>query len=254
MSTSPNHPLSIVICTLNEEKYLPKLLDSIALQQGVTFEVVIADSGSDDDTAGVANRYNVEKNLPVTFISNPIRNISAQRNIGARNAKYEHLLFLDADVVLPDNFLKEAFLDRIIKENILLAGTKIYATEKKWNYRFMYWCYSNLYLPMLRWFKPAMHGCSIFSCKAIHTKVGGFNEGMIFEDYRYGVDALPYYKARLLKGVYVKTSARRFYNATFRSSMELFLAGIYSLFRAGIKGTYMKEYFKTAGNHSAPKY
>lgn len=246
--------LSIVICTLNEEQYLPKLLDSIASQQGVTYEIVIADSGSDDDTAGVAEKYRTTKNLPITFVSNKIRNISAQRNIGARTAKFEHLLFLDADVVLPDNFLKEAFNDRILKDKIKLAGTKIYATEKNLKYRFMYWNYSNLYLPLLRLFKPAMHGCSIFSCKEIHEKVGGFNEGMIFEDYKYGVDALPFYKAKLLKGVYVKTSARRFYNATFRSSMELFLAGVYSLFRAGIEGKYMKEYFKTAGNHSAPKY
>ena len=51
--------LSIIICTLNEEKYLPKLLDSIASQQGVLYEIIIADSGSDDDTEGVANRYKI---------------------------------------------------------------------------------------------------------------------------------------------------------------------------------------------------
>lgn len=246
--------LSIVICTLNEEKYLPKLLDSIALQKDVSYEIVIADSGSDDDTEGVANRYRLEKNLPINFVSNKIRNISVQRNIGAKHARFENLLFLDADVVLPPDFLNQAFNNSILKQSIKLAGTKIYATERNLNYRLLYWTYSNVYLPFLRLFKPAMHGCSIFSCKEIHNKIGGFNEGMIFEDYRYGVDALPYYKARLLKGVYVLTSARRFYNATFRSSMELFLAGIYSLFKAGIQGKYMKEYFKTAGNHSAPKY
>jgi glycosyltransferase involved in cell wall biosynthesis len=246
--------LSIVICTLNEEKYLPKLLDSIASQENVIYEIVIADSGSDDDTEGVANRYRDEKQLPINFICNKIRNISVQRNIGAKYARFENILFLDADVVLPEHFLDQAFNDRILKQSIKLAGTKIYATEKNRYYRFLYWNYSNLYLPLLRLFKPAMHGCVIFSCKEIHNKIGGFNEGMIFEDYRYGVDALPYYKAKLLKGVFVRTSARRFYNATFRSSMELFLAGIYSLFKAGIEGKYMKEYFKTAGNHSAPKY
>ena len=196
--------LSIVVCTLNEEKYLPMLLDSILIQEGVLYEIVIADSGSDDDTSGVAQKYKTEKNLPITFVCNKIRNISAQRNIGAKTAKYEHLLFLDADVVLPENFLKEAFNDRILKFNIKLAGTKIYATEKNVKYRFMYWNYSNLYLPLLRVFKPAMHGCSIFSCKEIHKNVGGFNEGMIFEDYRYGVDALPFYKAKLLDKYYIK--------------------------------------------------
>lgn len=247
--------VSIVICTLNEESYLPKLLDSIRIQKGYKYEIVISDAGSDDKTAEVAERYKTEFGLPINFIAlENLRNISLQRNIGADNAQYEHLLFLDADVVLPnENFLKTA-MDEILKKGIKVGGSKIYAAEKKRYYRFLYWAYSNIYLTVLRWFKPAVHGCCIFSTKEIHYKIGGFNNGIIFEDYKYGVDAAPYYRSKLIKSTYVKTSARRFYNATFRSVTELFFAGIYSLFRAGIKGKYMKGYFKLTGKHSKPQY
>jgi glycosyltransferase involved in cell wall biosynthesis len=182
-----------------------------------------------------------------------IRNISTQRNIGADNAHFEHLLFLDADVVLPDNFLKGA-LDEIIEGNIKVAGTRIYAAEKAISYRFSYWTYSHLYLPLLRVFKPAIHGCSIFSTKEIHYKIGGFNQGIIFEDYRYGVDAAKYYKSKLLKKAFVRTSARRFYNSSFRGTMELVIAGFYSIFKAGITGKYMREYNRNTGKHSSPQY
>jgi len=246
--------VSIVICTLNEENYLPKLLDSIRIQQGYKYEIVISDAGSEDKTAEVAERYKTEFGMPIKFIVNNIRNISLQRNIGADNTQYENLLFLDADVVLPnEKFLKTA-MDEITRKGIKVGGSKIYAAEKKLFYRLLYWNYSNIYLTILRWFKPAVHGCCIFSTKEIHYKIGGFNNGIIFEDYKYGVDAAPYYRSKLIKSTYVKTSARRFYNATFRSVTELFFAGIYSLFRAGIKGKYMKGYFKLTGKHSKPQY
>ncbi len=245
--------ISIVICTLNEEHYLPKLLESIKLQDGVKYEIIIADAGSDDKTGEVALKYK-EQGMPINLlVLKNLRNISAQRNKGAEAAIYDQLLFLDADVVLPKNFLKIA-LEEIQKKGIKVGGTKIYAAEDNFYYKSLYWNYSNIYLPVLRLFKPAVHGCCIFSTKGIHQKIGGFHEGVIFEDYRYGVDAAKYYRSKLLRKTAVKTSARRFYNATFRSMIELFLAGIYSIFRAGIEGKYMKGYFKLSGKHSAPKY
>ncbi|MFM7021542.1 MAG: glycosyltransferase [Flavobacteriales bacterium] len=247
--------ISIVICTLNEEYYLPKLLDSIRIQKDYQYEVVISDTGSEDSTAEVAHRYKSEFGMPINFIAcNNLRNISLQRNIGANHAIYEHLLFLDADVVLPDeNFLKTA-MKEVISEGIKVGGCKIYATESNLYYRFLYWMYSNIYLTTLRWFKPAVHGCCIFSTKEIYYKIGGFNNNIIFEDYRYDEDAAIYYRSKLLKSTFVKTSARRFYKATFRSTVELLLAGIYSFFRTGIKGEYMKGYFRLTGKHSKPQY
>ena len=245
--------ISIVICTLNEQNYLPKLLDSIKLQTELKYEVIVVDAGSEDRTEEVAKEY-LLNGMPLNFISSKgVRNISAQRNIGARNAQYERLLFLDADVVLPNNFLVDA-LNELSLKNITVAGTKIYAAESQFKYRYLYWNYSNLYMPLVRVFKPIIHGCSIFSTKAAHNLIGGFNEGLIFEDYRYGVDAGKHFKVILLKKAYVKTSARRFYNNSFRGTMELLLAGGYSFFRTGIKGKYMKTYHEVTGNHSEPKY
>ena len=92
--------ISIIIPTLNEEKYLPLLLKSIARQKFRDYEIIVADAGSEDKTLDIAKRYNcriVAGGLP-----------AKGRNEGAKVAKGDLLLFLDADVILPQKFFRRA--------------------------------------------------------------------------------------------------------------------------------------------------
>lgn len=94
-----NKRFSIIIPTLNEEKYLPKLLTSLAQQTRRNFEVIIVDGNSTDKTTRVAKSY--DSKLPkLTVIDSKKANLPLQRNLGARRAKGEWLVFVDADSVL----------------------------------------------------------------------------------------------------------------------------------------------------------
>jgi glycosyltransferase involved in cell wall biosynthesis len=73
--------LSIIICTLNEEHYLPMLLDTLNQQEGTVFEVVVMDANSDDDTAGVVRNYQTRANYPLRFFQLQRPGLSTQRNI-----------------------------------------------------------------------------------------------------------------------------------------------------------------------------
>ncbi|HEX6891778.1 MAG TPA: glycosyltransferase [Chryseolinea sp.] len=246
--------LSIIISTLNEEHYLPMLLESLAQQKGTVFEVIIMDAHSDDDTAGVVKRYQNLTNYPIRFFQLERPGISVQRNTGVDHAIYDQLLFLDADVLLPQDFIKES-LRQITTENIEVAGTKIYSAEANPLFRLMYWSYSTFYLPIVRLTNPIVHGCSIFATKQIHRKIGGFRKDVTFEDFRYASEAAKFYRPRLLRNVYVKTSARRYYKFNLAEWSELFLAGIYSIFKAGIEGKKnMKRYHENSGKHQLPRY
>ena len=177
-----------------------------------------------------------------------------QRNFGADHASYEQLLFLDADVLLPPDFIKESLM-QISSEKIQVAGTRIYSAEANFVFRFMYWAYSAFYLPIARLNNPIIHGCSIFTTREIHRKIGGFKTDVTFEDFRYGADAEKFYRPRLLKKVFVRTSARRYYNFRLPEVTELFLAGIYSIFKAGIEGkNKMKRFHENTGKHQRPRY
>src|SRR6266576_689991 len=111
-------PLSIIIPTKNEEACLSRLLQSIKSQTFQPAEIIVADADSTDRTREIAKLYECRV---VTGGNHP----GIGRNKGALVAKSQLLLFLDADVVLPDNdFLKRSvneFEERVLGVACCLA-------------------------------------------------------------------------------------------------------------------------------------
>ena len=95
---------SIIIPTLNEEKFVPKLLQSLTDQSAKNFDVVVVDGKSKDRTVAVANTF-IDK-LPLTVAASEKTGVSAQRNMGATIGKADWLVFVDADSVLLPNFIE----------------------------------------------------------------------------------------------------------------------------------------------------
>jgi glycosyltransferase involved in cell wall biosynthesis len=95
---------TIVIPTLNEQKYLPNLLRDLNKQGFDQFEVVHVDGSSDDQT--VLRAEKVHKKYPFKTVVVKERNVSFQRNIGINLAKGSWIIFMDADNRLPKYFLE----------------------------------------------------------------------------------------------------------------------------------------------------
>ena len=83
--------LTAAIITLNEEKDLPRTLESL----GFADEVLVIDSGSVDKTVDVAMRHGAR------VIQHQFKSYADQRNFADGQAKSEWILSLDADVVVP---------------------------------------------------------------------------------------------------------------------------------------------------------
>lgn len=96
---------TIVIPTLNEEKYLPRLLEDISKQTfpKELFEVIHVDGSSEDKTVTKATEFNKKINIKSIVVKK--RNVAFQRNTGAENATGKWVIFMDADNELPDYFL-----------------------------------------------------------------------------------------------------------------------------------------------------
>lgn len=97
--------LSIVIITKNEEKYLPWLLESIKNQKvNFDYEIIVSDANSTDNTRNIAQKYwckIVNGGLP-----------SKWRNEWAKVSNWEWILFLDADVIIPQGAL-QIWIDKL---------------------------------------------------------------------------------------------------------------------------------------------
>jgi glycosyltransferase involved in cell wall biosynthesis len=92
--------ISAIVITLNEEKHLGRCLESVRM---VADELIVVDSGSEDDTLGIAARFGAR-----TFVRE-FTNYSDQKNFAASLASHDWILSVDADESLSPE-LRESIL------------------------------------------------------------------------------------------------------------------------------------------------
>jgi len=99
-STFPARMISVIIPAHNEEKYLGATLEALEKQDYGWFEAVVVANGCTDGTAEVA-RGRCHRLIVLSQ-----KSLGVARNLGARMAKGEVLVFLDADTLLDPWALK----------------------------------------------------------------------------------------------------------------------------------------------------
>ena len=97
--------ISVVIPALNEEKYLPRLLQSLAEQTCRDFDVAVVDGSSRDRTVEVAQSFG-GKVPGLNVIVSPKASVPLQRNLGARASRGDWLVFLDSDTQVQPYFIE----------------------------------------------------------------------------------------------------------------------------------------------------
>lgn len=90
--------ISFVIPALNEEKTIEDTLKSLNAFSGEK-EIIISDGRSRDRTIEIVKKYT---NKIVVYNEEKKQKISQARNDGAKLATGEYVIFVDADVIIPD--------------------------------------------------------------------------------------------------------------------------------------------------------
>ena len=192
---------SIIIPTYNEEEYLPVLLESIKEQDFDDYEVIVADANSTDRTREIAEEYGcivVDGGLP-----------GVGRNNGAKVAKGEYLLFLDSDLQLTEDYLRDVLYEFQI-ENVGIAITQMKPLSNKVQDKIFH-DFANYFMISVEKIKPHGAGCyGIIAKRELHEKCGGFDESLTFgEDTDYIERLAKEERFKVLRNAKIGVSTRR---------------------------------------------
>lgn len=98
--------VSVIIPAYNEEKCIKKCLESLTIQTYKNFEAIVIDDGSSDNTLKIVKDFSKEASFPVRILKQQHKGPGAARNFGARKARGQVLVLLDADIVCDKNFIE----------------------------------------------------------------------------------------------------------------------------------------------------
>jgi len=235
--------ISIIIPTLNEEKYLPNLLDSIAIQTYPNYEVIVVDASSGDRTVEVTNGY--EKKFSVTIIEGAEKNTSEQRNKGAEKAKGDILIFMDADTRISSSDFLLNISKKFYRELICAAVTNVYVEpkEEKFSDKIFHFMLNKLilFLNAVGGF-GGRGGCQIIR-KTVFEKVGGYNKNlMVAEDVDLYRRVAKKVKIHFLKHEKIYESPRRYRKEGYlKVIFKWIINGIYSFL---FKKSFSKDWIR----------
>ena len=124
-------PFTINIPIYNEEEILAgntekliRYLDGL----GAAYEIVIVSNGSTDGSVRLGQE--LEKKYPqVRFFHLPLRGAGRAFKKAVKEAKYEHIISLDADLPVELSFIKEA--SALLDSYVLVIGSKVTGAQQR---------------------------------------------------------------------------------------------------------------------------
>lgn len=124
---------SFIIPTYNNGELLQNTLEALNLQCGVKmedFEVIVIDDGSDTDTQSYIKRSNANFQLKYIYLERCSQSCAARaRNAGWRSAEGAIIVFIDADIIVKNNYLQELARCYALDPDVLMIGTRLMLKE-----------------------------------------------------------------------------------------------------------------------------
>ena len=175
--------VTVVIPCYNQAHFLSEAIESVLCQSYTSFEVLVVDDGSTDNTSEVASRYTGEE---VRLIRQANRGRSGARNRGLDEAQGKYVVFLDSD----DRLLPQALEAGVRELEAHPACAFVFGRETlmETDGSFLgspsppYTGGTDYYEALLRESYPALH--AVMFRRAVIEAVGGFDASLpAAEDY-----------------------------------------------------------------------
>ena len=127
-------PVSVIICARDEAENLRKFLPFVLQQDYPTYEVIVINDGSTDETGHLLRDLCVEyPHLKSTFVPVGASNVSTKKlglTLGIKASKYDILLFTDADCMPEDKTWIAKMVRNFSRETDFVLGYGAYLEKK----------------------------------------------------------------------------------------------------------------------------
>ncbi len=165
--------ISVIVPAYNEERYIGETLnnlnrakDYLLKRKGMSAEIIVVDNGSTDSTVSIALSSGAK------VIKESQQNVARARNVGAKGAGGNLLVFIDADVIVPEKLLWR--ITEAMKDEGCVGGAvdTIYQPSKLW---------VKVYLQVWRLFGKLAgmaQGATQFCRKDVNVCLCGYDETM----------------------------------------------------------------------------
>ncbi|MCH4823810.1 glycosyltransferase family 2 protein [Gramella lutea] len=171
--------ISFIIPTYNRADRIEKAVESIIEQTHSSWELLIIDDGSTDNTREVVSDFCFDERIQ--FYSRNHSGVSSSRNFGAKIAKGDYLVFLDSDDFLYQDLVKEIFTSNINKPFLCWEVVKVVGEKR------ISWKPENLG-KVYNYITASFLAGSFCISKDLFFKIGGYDENLDYgENYELGL-------------------------------------------------------------------
>lgn len=101
--------VSVIVCTYNRSHLLRNSLERFCeiFTETLSWELIVVDNNSTDETPSVVSHYTDNTNLPVQYLFEPEQGLSHARSTGIRYARGQVVAFTDDDVLVDRDWVLE---------------------------------------------------------------------------------------------------------------------------------------------------
>ena len=125
--------ISVIVTLYNRLEYARNMILSLINQTLMIDELIFADDGSKEDVADVIKDLIAKCPFEIKCVYQEDIGfrLARSRNNGARTATGELLIFLDQDVIMPDDFIEKIYNARKKKRIVFSRGVLSYERQKE---------------------------------------------------------------------------------------------------------------------------
>ena len=185
--------ISIIIPTLNRQNYLLNTVNYLNLQSFKNFEIIIIDQNKPYNLNFYKYLKIKYKNLKIKILKQEKKNASSARNLGAKYAKNEILLFLDDDVCIKNKLFLKNHVKNYNDSKVLIVAGRV--TDFPFNRKKKFVFKKNFYFFLIYYQKKIFlygvgRSCNLSIRKKIYFYLGGMDKNFTNGAHKEETDLL----------------------------------------------------------------